>query len=145
MEHVACSEDRLSLLIVLPLVTHEVSVATDDFLFVRIPHDELLIAILACVELIDINALASTAAGSTESDFSETTYLLHYIRRVVSRNDKNLVIALIGHAELLLRSKFADKQLFRNWLYYFFFLHIITTPFCPMGIFPRKGQEAGAV
>ena len=109
MEHVACGEDRLSLLVILPLVTHEVSVTANDFLVVRIPHDELLIAVLASVELINIDTLASTATGSTESNLSETTNLLHHVRRVVSSNDEYLVIALIGHTELLLRSQFADK------------------------------------
>ena len=121
MEHVAGGELWLALLVELPVPTQQITVTTDNLVGLRIPDDELLIAVVAKVEFVKIHRFPGSTASLTESDFTKAPNLLQYIWRVICRNDVNLVMALIGHAKLLVGSQLALQQLAVNRLDDFFF------------------------
>ena len=100
MEHVACGEFGLSLLVHIPLGAFKIAVAADDLLCLGVPHDELLVAVLARVELVDVHVLARAAARLTEGNLTQTPDLLHHVRCVVRGDDVDFVVALVSHAEL---------------------------------------------
>ena len=124
MEHVAGGELGLSLLVHLPLGAFEVTVAADDLLGLGVPHDELLVAVLADVELVDVHILARAASCLAEGYLAQTSDLLHHVRCVVGRDDVDLVVALVGHAELALRGQLLFEDFFvdggDNWLFHIF-------------------------
>ena len=107
VEHVACGEHGLAVSVNISVASQHITVSSDYFLLLRIPYDELLIAVVARVELVYVHALAAAAAGLTECDFAQAAYFLHHVRRVVRRDYVDLVMALVGHAQLPVRRKFA--------------------------------------
>ena len=121
VEHVTCGELRLAVLVEFPVGAEHVAVAADDLLCLGVPHDELLVAVRAGVELVDVHRLAGAAACLAECYLAQTAYLAHHVRRVVCRNDVYLVVALVSHAELTLGSEFASEQLFADGFYDWFF------------------------
>ena len=107
---------RLAVFIEVPCCAFEIAVATDDLLSLRIPDDELLVAVLAGVELIDIHRLARSSPCLAESNLAQTTDLLHDIRRIMGRHDIDLVVTLVGHAELTLTGQFTLQNFLGNGL-----------------------------
>ena len=124
MEHVAGGELGLALLVHLPLGAFEIAVAADDLLGLGIPHDELFVAVLAGVELVDVHRLACAASRFAECNLTQTSDLLHHVRCVMGRDDVDLVVALVGHAELALRGQLLFEDFFvdggDNWLFHIF-------------------------
>ena len=122
VEHVACGELRLAVFVKLPVGAEQVSVSADYLLRLGVPHDELLIAVSAGVELVDVHRLAGAAARFAECYLAQSAYLAHHVRRVVCRDDVYLVVALVGHAELALGREFALEQLFayrfNDWFFH---------------------------
>ena len=104
----------LSFVVDLPVGTEDVTVAPDNFLFLGVPDDELLVTIVAEVELVEVAVLACTSSSFAESNLAESAYLAHYMGSVMSRDNINLVVAFVGHTELALRGEFAEKHLLRN-------------------------------
>lgn len=134
VEHVACGELRLAVLVEFPVGAEHVAVAADDLLCLGIPHDELLVAVRAGVELVDVHRLAGAAACLAECYLAQTAYLAHHVRRVVCRDDVYLVVALVSHAELTLGSEFASEQLFADGFYDWFFHCLLFSCFlCLLG------------
>ena len=121
MEHVAGCQLRLSLLIELPVPTQEITVTADNLIGFRIPDYQLLVTVVTKVELIKIHRFARSASRFAESDFTKSTNLFQHIRRIICRNDVNLVMALIGHSQLLVGCKLALQELTVNRLDDFFF------------------------
>ena len=115
----ACGEFWLTILVVGPLITHQIAIATYYLLRLRIPHYELLVAVLACVILVPVKFLACSASSHTEGYLAQTAYLTHQVGRVVIRKDVYLVVALVGHAQLLLWSEFRLYELKGYWCYDF--------------------------
>ena len=107
-------EDRLSLIIQFPIGSHQVTIAADDLFLVGIPYDELLVAVLAGVELIDVHLLACAAACLAEGDLAQTTDLAHDIGCLMGGHHVDLVVALVGHSELSLTGEFTLQQLFAD-------------------------------
>ena len=112
MEHVAGGETRLPLVVCIPLCALKVAITPDDLLGLGIPHDELLVAVLAGVELVDVHRLACAASSLAEGNLAQSTYLLHHVGCVVGRDDVYLVVTLVGHAELTLGSKLLLEYFF---------------------------------
>ena len=56
MEHVAGGQDGLAIAVNLPLRSLQVAVAANDFPRLRIPDDELFVAILTGIELVLIHS-----------------------------------------------------------------------------------------
>ena len=101
MEHVARGQMWLPRLRVqLPLCALQVAVAADDFFVVGVPHDELLVAVLAGVEFVEVAVLARSATGLAEGLLTQTANLAHHVGGIMSRYDEYLVVALIRHAQL---------------------------------------------
>jgi hypothetical protein len=148
VEHVACGELRLAVLVKLPVGAEQVSVSADYLLRLGVPHDELLVAVRAGVELVDVHRLAGAAARFAECYLAQSAYLAHHVRRVVCRDDVYLVVALVGHAELALGREFALEQLFayrfNDW---FFHLCVVFSCFLFFlgwllgGFVGRKGKQ----
>ena len=107
MEHVARSQDGLAVGIEFPIGTEDVAIAADDFLSLGIPDDELLIAVLTGVELVDVDLHARTSASLSEGDFAQTTNFAHHVGCLVGCDDIDFVVALVGHAELSLACEFS--------------------------------------
>ena len=107
-------EDRLSVVIQFPVGTHQVAVAADDLLLVGIPHDKLLIAVVAGIELIDVHLLARATACLAEGDLTQSTDLAHDVGCLVRGHHIDLVIAFVGHSELSLTGEFTLQQLFAD-------------------------------
>ena len=95
-----CCENGLPLGIKVPLRSLQITVATYNLFLVRIPYDELLVAVLAGVELVNVDLLAGASSCLTESYLAQTAYLSHHIGCVVGRDNIDLVVAFVGHAEL---------------------------------------------
>ena len=66
-EHVTGSQDGLSLRIISPVLSQDITVATHNLLFLWVPNQDLLIWILARIKLVKIKAFSCSAAGSTKS------------------------------------------------------------------------------
>ena len=121
----ARGKQRLAVGTKLPVRSEQIAVATDYLLSFGIPHDELLIAVVARIKLVDIQRLAGTTSRLAERYLTQTTYLTHNVRGVVRCYDIYLVVALVSHTKLTLRSEFALEQFLAYWCYYWLFLHCL--------------------
>ena len=70
MEHVTGCQLRLSLIVILPISPQQVTIAPDDFLFFGVPDDELLVAVLAGIEFVNVNFLACTTTRFAKYNLS---------------------------------------------------------------------------
>ena len=116
MEHVAGGQNRLAILVEIPRCAFEIAVATDDLLCLGIPDNQLFIAVLTDIELIDVHRLACSSPRLAESNLAQTTDLLHDIGCIVSRYDIDLVMTLVGHAKLVFCSQFTLQNFLGNGL-----------------------------
>ena len=116
MEHVAGSQNRLPLVIHLPCRPLQIAISANDLLCLRIPDDELLVAVLAGVELIYIHWFASASSRLTEGDLTQTADLLHDVGSIMSRHDVNLIVTLVGHAKLPLGRQLTLQNFLGNGL-----------------------------
>lgn len=94
-----------------PVATEQVAVAAEYLLVFGVPDDELSVGVFAGVELIEVERLASAAAGIAEGYFAQTAYLAQGIGRVLPSDDVDLVVALVRKAQALLLRQFLAKQL----------------------------------
>ena len=126
MEHMTSSQDRLSLFVVIPIGTKQITVTTYNLFCFWIPDNQLLIAIFTYIELIDIHILASTSTSLAESNLAKSSNLLHYIRSIMGCYDIYLIMTLICHSELAFWSKLTFEYLFGyrldNFLFHSLFL-----------------------
>ena len=114
MEHVAGGKDGLTFVVKLPRCSFQITVSPDNLLVLRIPYDELLITVVTGVEFIDVDWLSCSSSGFAESNLAQTANLLHDIGRIVGCDDINLIVALVRHAQLLVRCQFALQQFYGN-------------------------------
>ena len=99
MEHVARGKNRLARHVQPYLATGQKAIYAQHLLTFGIPDNELIIGILARVELIEVQAFPSSAPGGPESNLTQTAYLSDYTGRLFVGHDVDLVIALIGRAQ----------------------------------------------
>ena len=122
MEHVTGGKNRLSLVIIFPVSTQQITVTSDNLFRLRIPHDELFVASLARIKLVDIDFLASSSASLAESNLSQSPDLLHHVGCIVCGNDIDFIVALVGHAKALVGRQFAFEHFLvnglNNWLFH---------------------------
>ena len=112
VEHVGRGQQGLPLVVEADIRAQDVSVAAQDFFGLGIPDDELLIGMLHDVELVDVHRLARTSAGGAEGNLAQAADLLHRVGGVMGRNDVNLVVTAVGHAQALVFGEFRLQQFF---------------------------------
>ena len=61
----------------------------------------MFITVLAGVELVNIYGLARSSTGLAEYDFTQSANFLHHIGGIMRRDDVDLVVAFVGHSQLL--------------------------------------------
>ena len=116
----ASGQQRLAVSAHLPVLAQQVAVSTQYLLGFRVPYDELAVGLLHGVELVDIHALARSASCRTECYLAQTPDLTHHIGRIVGGDDIDVIAALVGAAQLLVRCQLGEKYLARDFIYYFF-------------------------
>ena len=104
-EHVACGQNRLAILIQFHLASKKITIASQYFLSLGIPYEELFVRILHGIKLIQIHGQSSSASGSAESNLTKTSQLADNIWRILPRNNINLIATLICCPEFLLGSQ----------------------------------------
>ena len=62
-----------------PVAAEQIAVAADYLLGLGVPHYELLVAVVASVELVDIHRLARAASRFAEGYLAQSPYLLHHV------------------------------------------------------------------
>ena len=116
VEHVTRGQFGLSFLVQLPVSTLQVTISTNNLLFLWIPDDKLFIAIFTGIELINIHRLTCTASCLTEGDLAKAPDLFHHVGCIVSSYDINLVMTFVGHTKLKLRCQFTFEDFLFDWL-----------------------------
>ena len=105
-------QDGLSVLIILPISTCQITITTDDLLCLRIPYNQLFIAVLTDIKLIDIHLFSRSSTSFTKSDFTQSSNLLHHIWCIMCRDDIDFIMTLIGHTELAIGYQLALEDFF---------------------------------
>ncbi len=113
-----CGEPWLPVVIKRDLVAGQVAVSAYDLLLLRIPHYELLVGIPAGVKLVKVKALARSAAGLPESYLAQTAYLAHHVGGVLPCHYVDVVVALVGVAQLAFGGQLRLQQFLVYGLYY---------------------------
>ncbi len=121
VKHVARGQLRLPVIVELPVASEEVSVAADYLLLLRIPHDELLIAVVTRVKLVYIHRLTRSSACRAERYLAQSAYFPHHVGGVVGRHHIDVVVAFVRCAEQFIGSKLAAQNLFADGLDNLFF------------------------
>ena len=98
MKHVGSSQNWRAFFIKTHVRTKQIPITTQNFFCFRIPYDQLLIGVFHRVVFINIHWQTCTSTSSTESYFTQTTNLSHYIRSILMSNNINLIITLIRHS-----------------------------------------------
>ena len=114
MEHVAGGQFGLSVGCYFPVGSQQVTVSANNLLGLGIPDNQLLVAILAGVKLIDIDLHARAATRFTECLLTQMSNFTHRMRCVMSGNNVNLIVALVSHPELLVGCQFVFDKCFIN-------------------------------
>ena len=96
----------LPFLIHLPACTFKVTIATNNLFILWIPDNKLLIAIITCIEFINIHCFARTTSCFTEGNLTQAPNLFHNIGCIMRRDNINLIMTLVGHTKLKFRSQF---------------------------------------
>ena len=96
----------------MPVLSENVSISSYYLACLRIPHYQLLVAVLAGVELVDVSLLTCTTTCCAKGNLAQSANLAHDIRSIVCRYDVYLVMALISHAELLIVCQFRPQEFF---------------------------------
>ena len=113
VEHVCRGQDGLTLFVELYVGPHDVAVASEYCLGIRIPHHNLLVGIGHGVEFVDICLETAAAACLTEGFFAQTADFPHYVGGVVRVHNVDYVAAFVGVAEFLFRSELGFQELYR--------------------------------
>ena len=121
MKHMACGKDRLTIFVKINVRTKKITIATDNFLFFRIPYYELFITVFASVKLVKIKFLSSSATSFSEYYFTQAANLTQHIWCIVCINDVYLVMAFVRHSELAFWRQLTLQQLLCYWLDNFMF------------------------
>ena len=110
MKQVRRSQNRFSLRIVLHIRPEEKAIASQYLLVFRTPDNQLAVAALHGVELVDIGSFSRTSAVMTKSDFALTPDFAHDVRRVMCRHDINFVVRFIRSPQSFFRCQFFFQQ-----------------------------------
>ena len=96
------------------LVAEHKAVATEDSSFGGVPHDELTIAVVGEVKLIDVAVAPRTATIEAESLFTQAPDLTHRLGRLAGVEDVDLVPTLIRRAKELVGGEFLADEIRRD-------------------------------
>ena len=128
-EHVARGKDGLSVGGYLPILAQDVTVSANYFFCLRVPHEDLLVAVFASVEFIQVETFACAAACCTECYLAQTADFAHHMRRILPCDNINFIAALVGHAQPFVRCEFSLQHLCRDGIcdlfHYLVFFHIL--------------------
>ena len=89
----------------LPEKAKKITIASQYFLSLGIPYEELFVRILHGIKLIQIHGQSGSPSGSAESNLTKTSQLADNIWRILPRNNINLIATLICCPEFLLGSQ----------------------------------------
>ena len=79
MEKVAGGQLRLPIVVQFPVGTVLIPIASDNLIRFGIPHNQLLVTVVASVEFIDIHGLSGASASGTKGNFAQSSNLLHHV------------------------------------------------------------------
>ena len=96
------------------LVAEHEAVAAEDSSFGGVPHDELTIAVVGEVELVDVAVTPRTAAVEAEGLFSQAPDLTHRLGSRACVEDVDLVPTLIRRAKELVGGEFLADEIRRD-------------------------------
>ena len=95
------------------MVTKNITVASDNFLFLGIPDDQLLIRSLWIdIEFVDVGFLPGTTSGTTERKLADTPDFLHQVWSRMSIEGIYFITAFIRLPHKMFFSQLGDKLLF---------------------------------
>ena len=122
------SQNGSAMFVILNIRTKEITVTAQYFFCLRIPNNQLFIRIFHDIVFIDIQRFSRSPACRTKSNLTQTSDFLHYIRRILSCNDINLIMALVGRTQTLLFGQFRFQKLLTyrfNNLFHIFLLVVL--------------------
>ena len=93
------------------LAAGQKAITAQDFLTFGVPHDELIIRVLARVKLIQVNGLACATSGCAESNFAQAANFAHHVGGLLVSEDVNFVVALVGGAQATFGCELGFQQL----------------------------------
>ena len=118
----ARSQDWLALVVNLPVGAKQVTVSPDNVFCLGIPHDKLLVTVLADVEFVNVHRLTGATARLSECDFAQSPDFFHHVGSVVRGDDIDFIVAFVSHAELAIRCQLAFQQFsaygWDDWLFH---------------------------
>ena len=120
----SCCQYRLPRFIGFPVTPIKIAVSSYNLFVFGIPYYQLTASTLHGIEFVNIHGLSCASSRCPESDFTQASYLPHYMRAFSSRNNINIVVALVCCTKFAFRSQFASKKRFTDWCYNLFF-HIL--------------------
>ncbi len=92
-------------------------VTAEYFACRRIPHHELFVSVLCAVVVVDVDAVARSAAGRAESYFPEPPDFEHRVGATGRRDDIQFIAASAGASQKTLGGQFTLEQLSRHRFY----------------------------
>ena len=110
LKHVARGQTWLPIVLEADVARGEETIASQDFFGIGIPDDELIVGVLAGVELIEVERKSCASPGSAEGDFAQAPDFAHHVGGVVMGDDVNLVAGLVGLAQFEFGSEFGFEQ-----------------------------------
>ena len=101
------------------------TVASDDFISLRIPHHKLEACLVFQIEMIKIALSAASASYGTKGNFTKSSDLTKYIRCILVIYYIYFIATMVGCTKKSLFIKFAleqsDVYRFNDWRY-----HLVT-------------------
>ena len=114
-EHMTGSQDGLTVRGYLPVFAENVAVAAYDLFRFGVPYKDLLIAVVAGVELVEVETLSRSASCCPECYFAKTSYLAYDMRGIVPSYDIDFVAALVCHAQTFVQRELRLQHFCWDW------------------------------
>ena len=102
----------------LHIFSEQETVASYDFLCLRIPDYHLLARTLHGVEFVDVAFLSGASSAVAEGDFAQTSDFAHCVGRIECIDNVDFVVALVCGAEETFRGQFLEDELGINFFDY---------------------------
>lgn len=128
-----------------PVLPEDVTVASYDFFFLRIPNDELFVWVVAGVVFVKIVTFSGATSCCPESNFAQSSDFHDDVRRVLPCDNIDFVAAFVCHSQMLIGCKFCFEYFSWDGTYDFFhwgcllsgccfsdFVDFVLHPFAPL-------------
>ena len=103
-----------------PVLAQHITIASKDFLVLRVPDNQLFVGMLTSVELVQVHSLTGSSACITKSDLTQATYLAQDVGRILPSDDVHFVVALVRKAQAFVFSQLLLQHFTRNPCYNLF-------------------------